>query len=170
MAKTKTTTAQKTELKVVKTEEVQRDTTELLGLYMTDELDLTTLTPSELAALIDRAAELEDKRKTIAKEVDAVVSPTKKLLLEVAKASGKKVLNGKTGTCKIGASSTTHILGTPTEFAALLKKEGKLELFDSLVGIRLGDTKKYLGEDALKDFVKVETEEYGTVSIGSKKK
>lgn len=149
--------------------EVKRSVAEILENYLDSGLEGLNLSASELILLIDNGAELDEKRKAVAKEVDAVVTPTKKLLLALAKQGKWKSKAGKIGLCKIGGGSTTVIDGTPTEFAALLKKEGKLHLFDELVSIKIGDTKKYLGEDALTGFMHSDIEEYGSVSLSLKK-
>lgn len=128
------------------------------------------LTQQELVLLIDNGSTLDEQRKAITKEVERIVAPTKMLLLALAEQQKWKVKAGKIGECKIGAGSSTKIKGTVTEFAILLKNEGKLELFNDLVSIKIGETKKYLGEDALKNFMEVESKEYSSVSLSLKKK
>jgi hypothetical protein len=56
-------------------------------------------------------------------------------------------------------------MGTATEFAKLLKKEGKSKSFNDVVKVQIGQVKKYLGEDILEGFVTSETEKYGSVSF-----
>jgi hypothetical protein len=148
---------------------VRRSVQEILAAYASEGLENFVLTKEELISLIDNGAELEDKRRKIAKEVDAVVTPTKALLLALAEKDKWKEKSGKIGVCKIGGGSSTIIGGTVTDFAALLKREGKLHLFNDLVSVKLGDSKKYLGEDALKDFMHSDTREYSSVSLGLKK-
>lgn len=148
---------------------VQRSVRSILEAYQDNGLEGLVLSAEEIGLLIDSGVELDEKRKAIMKEVDNVVGPTKKLLLALAERDKWKRKSGKVGDCKIGAGSSTVIDGTVTQFAALLKKEGKLHLFDDLVNIKITDTKKYLGEDALKDFMHSDTKEYGTVSLSKKK-
>jgi hypothetical protein len=54
----------------------------------------------------------------------------------------------------------------------LLKEEGKLKYADDLLGVKLTEAKKYLGEKVLLDhgFISTETTTYGSVSFKEPKK
>jgi hypothetical protein len=129
-------------------------------------LEELQLTENEIKQLIDYATEIEEMRREIAQSVKNFVDPIKKLLVEHAKENNWKHKDGNLGKCDIAASSTT-ITGTATELIQILKKEGKTKLFDSLVSIRVTDSKKFLGEDILfkSGFFKMDRKEFGTVSL-----
>jgi hypothetical protein len=139
---------------------------ELIELWLEAESleSLGTVTTEELYAMIDFGAEVDERRKAMEAEVKKKVEPLKKLLLKMAERDKWRHKVGKYGKCDVTRGSKT-IMGTPTELARLLKKEGKINLFDALVGVKVSETKKYIGEDALKGFMQVEPVEYGSVSL-----
>ena len=92
------------------------------------------------------------------------VAKAKELLIESAALGEWKEKAGENAECIIG-QTTKSTPGTATEFAKLLKAEGKIKLFDDMVKVQVGEAKKYLGEDALKDFVVSEVKEYGSVKL-----
>ena len=135
---------------------------------LTESQDVTieeagSLNDSELTALVDQAYfwDLEQK------ELAGRVKNAKTILLRNARAQEWKSYSGESAACKIG-KSTKSIMGTVKEFLQLLKREGKMKLLDDLLKVKLGDAKKYLGEDALNGFLTEETEEYGSVSLKKK--
>jgi len=123
-----------------------------------------TLTEEELILMIDTGTELEAERREIEKKTEAVVRPVKQILLQVAKAAGWKEKKGTKGKAKVSASTWSDV-GTATDLAKILKREGKIALFDELVTVRVGDCKKYLGTEALKGFLTPHTEEFGMLSL-----
>lgn len=127
---------------------------------------VNSLTPEEVISLVDVGTEIEEQRRSIDKDVKFYVEPIKALLLNLAKQLKKKEIKGsEKRIAKIGRASKTT-MGTATSFVKdVLKKEGKLNLFDQLVNVKLTEAKKYLGEDALKGFIKVTSEEYGSVAL-----
>lgn len=123
-----------------------------------------TITEEELILMIDSGVEMEAERRAADKQTEKVVKPVKQLLLQVAKNAKWKEKKGTKGMAKVSASTWSDV-GTGTQLAALLKKEGKIQLFDDLVTIRVGDCKKFLGTDALKGFITPHSEEFGAVAL-----
>ena len=121
--------------------------------------DAGTITDSELESLIDTATSWDMTAKSQAKKA----KEAKLLLLAHAKEHSWKTRAGVTGACKIGPSSKTTILATA--FVRVLKKLGKIALFDELVSVRLGEAQKYVGAVPLEPISEVKTEDYGTVSL-----
>jgi len=121
---------------------------------------LPKLKESEVLDLIDSAQEWDAQQKRL----DKMVKAAKPLLLQEAKSGKWKSKAGASAECQI-KKSTTSTFGTTTEFVKLLKAEGKISLFDDTVKVQIGQAKKYLGEDALEDFIETDTEEYGSVTL-----
>lgn len=137
--------------------------------HETDSAVELELSNAEIMSLIDVGSDIEERRRAIDKEVKAEVEPIKDILLQLGQANKKKNMEGHRGKCTIGPSTKT-LTGTATQLAALLKKEGKVKLFDSLLTVRVTDAKKFLGEDILfkSKFFTSERKEYSTVSLKSK--
>ena len=135
----------------------QRSPDELIRTVEVEAVE--TITDSELEALIDTATGWDMTAKSQAKKV----KEAKELLLAHAKENSWKTRAGATGACKIGPSSKTTILATA--FVRVLKKLGKIDLVDDLLGVKLGEAKKYVGSYELDPISEVDTEEYGTVSL-----
>jgi hypothetical protein len=126
------------------------------------------LTDSDMLRMVDYGYERDQEKKEIDKEVKVV----KDVLMEYGRQRKVKKMAGSKADAVISAASSTET-GTPTELAKLLKLENKIDLFDELVSVRLGDLKKYLGEAVLKDhsFIKkVESDEYGKIGFKARKK
>lgn len=124
-----------------------------------------TLNDTEIGLLVDHSLGETEKAS---KWLDAVgwIKP----LLKVSSLEQKwKKKSGDIAEAKVMAASSTSFTCTVTKFVAFLKKEGKLKLVDDLLSIKLGDVKKYLGEEALKGITKKATDPYGRFSIARKK-
>lgn len=124
-----------------------------------------SLTAEEIVLMVNAGTDIEDQRRAIDKEVKATVEPVKKLLVALAQEVKKRTFRGTEGRVATVARGSKTTMGTVTEFVKILKREGKLGLFDSLVSVKLTETKKYVGEDALKGFITVTPIEYNSVSM-----
>lgn len=120
---------------------------------------------SELEVLVTYAAEASAAQKELKAEADLI----KKFVLEYAKANQQKTFDYVRGSAQIGASSHSEY-GTATALARILKKLKKMDIFDTLVSVKIGEVKKYIGEAVLLEekFIKVKTEPYGKVTLKSK--
>ena len=118
-----------------------------------------TLEEQELLNLIDFGAVADAEEKSAA----AVVKRVKAVILPAAKADKWKTKAGAEGAVKISPSTSSSII--PTKMVKLLAKLKKQKMFDTLFSVKLGEVKKYLGEDVLKPVLKVTTEAYGSVSL-----
>ena len=117
-----------------------------------------------IVELIDIACEWDIEKKRL----DAKVKEAKAILLANAKVTGWKEKMGKKAVCKIGPSTVAVIGVNP--FLSLLKKQGKLNLVQDLLKVKITEAKKYLGEIALEDVTDSQTEPYGSVSLQPLKK
>ena len=150
-----------TQAKTKKTEEqALRSADVILAAEGSTEELAAGLRPDELAAILQTGAQAEAQIKALKATVDKV----KALLKANASQFAWKDFVCDGAVAKISASSTSTT-GTATEFARILKAEGRLELFDQLVKVQIGEAKKYLGEAALNGFVTTVTDPYGRISI-----
>lgn len=117
------------------------------------------LSNADLLRIIDEATLADQQQKALAK----IVAAAKAVLLAAAEHGNWRELSGEKGICKISPSTSTEI--NPTDFVRLLKQLEKTSLFDSLVKVATGDAKKYLGLDVLEPISKVETRQFGTVTL-----
>jgi len=126
----------------------------------------TNLTPEQASELADQGYISDTMQKDLVKEVKVI----KETLMAYGKKHKIKDILGVDGKAVISASTHT-VTGSATQLAKLLKKEGKTKLFDTLVGVKLGEAKKYLGEMALKQykFITSKTESYGKIGFKPKK-
>jgi hypothetical protein len=138
--------------------------------HQVDTIEQLNLSESDLEMLIDHGTDIEERRREIDKEVKSMVEPIKDILLQSASKLKWKHKEGHEGKCDIGPSTKT-ITGTATELLKLLKKEGKVKLFNNLLTVRVTDAKKFMGEDILfkSGFFFSERKEYGTVSLKPRK-
>jgi hypothetical protein len=138
--------------------------------HTVDTIEQLNLNESEIEMLIDHGTKIEERRRSIDKEVKSVVEPIKDILLQSATAVKWKHKEGSDGKCDIGPSTKT-LTGTASELYKLLQKEKKAKLFNSLLTVRVTDAKKFLGEDILfkSGFFRSERREYGTVSLKPRK-
>lgn len=114
--------------------------------------------------VIDQATKWDQELKELKKNLDKA----KEFLKEHAGENGWRTLSGEYGLCEIRPSSSSSI--SPTALAKVLKKMDKLSLYETVVKVQVGEAKKYLGEEALKDIMKVSTEEVGSMSLRPLKK
>jgi len=134
--------------------------------------DLTSMTPTELAGtlsevevetLIDIAARKDAECKDLTKSV----KKAKAILLKEAEASGwKSKTTSANAEAKISPSTSTSIPVEP--FIKLLHKMKKVKQLKDFVAVKVGDAKKYLGDDVLETIWDVNTEKYGSVSLKQK--
>ena len=125
-----------------------------------------TLKDAEMFDLIDYAARSDAMVKDLAKDVAII----KGMLMSNAVYNEWQEKEGKVGEVKIKGSSSTE-MGNVKALAKILKAEGKGHLLVDLTSVKVTDTKKYLGVDILKrkKFMKVHTEEYGSITLKMKK-
>lgn len=125
----------------------------------------TGLTDTEIGVMADYFLNETEKIKKIEEAIEWI----KPLLKMSAVEQDWKRKFGEVAEAKAMASSTTTFTCTVTKFVALLKKENKLKLVDDLLSIKLGDAKKYLGEETLKGLVKKVSDPKGRLSVLKKK-
>lgn len=126
------------------------------------------LTYAEISELVDLAVAYHLEAKALEEEA----KKAKEILLAHAKKKGWKDREGTLGgRAVILESSKTETKGIK-DFLQLLVKEGKKDLFYDLVGIKLTQAKKALGEDLLNSsgFLKVIREEFGKVRLDPPKR
>ena len=101
---------------------------------------------------------------------ESMLKTAKEILMTYGHENDKKNLSTLTTSCIIGPASNT-VTGTPTELVKLLKKMGKTELADTILSVKIGEAKKYLGQAMLEaeGFLKTVTEEFGKITIKQKK-
>jgi hypothetical protein len=120
------------------------------------------LTKNEVEILTDYGAVID----SLIKEFTADIKVIKRSLMDYGLRTKTKKFAGVKGSYSIGATSATEE-GTPTEFVKILKKLKKTALFDDLVKVRIGEAKKYLGEQVLVDagFIKKTTNAFGKIAL-----
>ena len=126
------------------------------------------LKTTDLLGLIDDAVELQEH----VKRGGALLAIAKAICMEHAKKSKWKKKVTKAGCiCAIGASTPTE-QGTPTAFVKILKKEGRLDLADVCLSVKIGEAKKLLGTDVLEEegFIKTgKVNKFASLSFKRKK-
>lgn len=122
------------------------------------------LTDADVEELIDEGTRWDHLQKELKKFVDEA----KDILKVHAEAHEWKTRAGETCTADISPSTTKYI--NPTEFARLLKKMDKLEVFDDTVSVKIGEAEKYIGKLSIEEIAEIETEEYGSIRLRAIKK
>ena len=143
-------------------EQKSRTVDELLTELQTYSTPPRKLTDGEVALLIDAGAAENAKMNKLKKRVTGI-----KLILKAAAILGKwKTRASPRGVCSI-KKSTESVYGTATELAKLLKKLKKPKLFDTLVSVKIGEVKKYLGEEVLieEGYLTLEDNPYGSMTL-----
>lgn len=123
-----------------------------------------TLKEVELLALIDYGGAADEVRKASV----ANTKLAKEILLVAATGSKWKTKSGAEIVAKVSPSMSTSIL--PRKMVNLLAKLKKQKLFDALFSVKVGEVKKYLGEDVIESIAKVDTEAFGSISFKRLKK
>lgn len=118
----------------------------------------------EAERLVSRAAILDGVSKIIAKELKEI----KARLIKFAKQEHLKKIEGSSGTADIQAKASTTI--NVSEFIRVLNSLDKLSLVDDLLSVKVGDAKKFLGEDVLKDIMHTEHDAYGKIKLTTSEK
>jgi hypothetical protein len=145
--KTKVEEAKKAEAKLTGRTKRQVGTI-IEAWHKVDSIEELNLSEAEVKAMIDEGLAIDEIRKAMDKKIKAFLDPIKDMLKELAKRHGFTYKEGIEGACEISPSSKT-VTGTATELKQLLKKEGKSQLFDSLLTVKITDAKKFLGDDIL---------------------
>lgn len=101
------------------------------------------------------------------KQADKELTLIKPFLLAYAKHKKEKRFAGIVGFAEIKKKTSSFI--SPKDLLQYLVKCDKKNLFYALIKVGITDTKKFLGEEALKEIIKVETKEYGSVSFKENK-
>lgn len=126
------------------------------------------LKDGEIKSLIDHAYSMQET----AKALDETVSQIKDVLKQWGSINDVKSLDGlRTGAMKISAKSTTTTKGA-TELVRLLKKYNKVKAADTVLSVKIGEAKKYLGEAVLieENFIDTKSDPFGTCSLRELKK
>lgn len=124
---------------------------------------LDSIKLDDLGFLIDDAFEFDAMEKKGEKGLDVI----KPLLLAYAKHKKEKQLAGFKGFAVVKQKTKSFI--SPKDLLQYLIKCDKKKLFYDLIKVGITDAKKFLGEEALKDITKVETKEYGSISLKENK-
>jgi len=122
-------------------------------------VEIASLQEKEILALIEQGCTEDLERKRFDKRVKFA----KSLLLGAAKAGEWKTKAAAMATCSIGGATTMEV-GVKA-FIKLLKKVGKIDLFESLLKVQIGEAKKYIGSADLEEIADIEHEEYGSVTL-----
>jgi len=117
------------------------------------------LSEKELEALIDFGTVADEERNAL----DGQVKLIKAALLVRAKKAKWKTRAGAVGVAKVSPRTSTSIL--PRKMVALLSKLKKQKLFDTVFNVKVGEAKKYLGEDVLEPIAQIQTKEFGSISL-----
>lgn len=120
------------------------------------------LSEEEKVALVDYGYE----RDKVVKGADKDLKIIKPMLLEDAKSQKWKEFAGNAAVCKIGSGTSTEI--EPKALALKLKELGKTKMFSTFFKVKIGDVKKYLGIEAIKDITTTDKIEYKSVSFRNK--
>lgn len=154
-----------TKVRQLKVQETMTDQQITEVIESQDEITIgQNLTESEVKLLIDRGSDIDANIKYLTRQLKAI----KLGVLEYARRNKLKTIEGQRATAKI-SDSTTTTTGTVTEFAKLLKKEGKIELFDELTKVQLTEAKKYLGEAALKGFLSKSIQKFAKIGFKARR-
>ena len=122
------------------------------------------LSEKEIEVLIDFGTVADEERKAL----DGQVKLVKAALLVSAEKTKWKTRSGAVGVAKVSPRMSTSIL--PRKMVALLSKLKKQKLFDTLFNVKVGEAKKYLGEDVLEPIAQIQTKEFGSISLKKLKK
>jgi hypothetical protein len=119
----------------------------------------------DIALITDYGTLINELTKEFEKDIKLIRAN----VLEYAKRTKTKKMAGKVGQYNIGKSTTTEY-GGATELAKLLKKFGKINLFDEMTSVKVTEVKRYLGEKTLEleGFMKKSSNEYGKVTLKRK--
>lgn len=135
-------------------------TKDILKRYLKKEKDLfKTIQLDELGCIVDDGVELDVAEKKAKKEL----APIKEMLLAYSKNRKEKRHAGFKGFALIKRKTSSSI--SPKDLLKYLINVDKKKLFMSLIKVGVTDAKKFLGEEALKDILKVETDDYGKVEF-----
>lgn len=107
-----------------------------------------------------------------AKALDETVTQIKDVLKQWGSLNDIKKLDGyRAGTMSISAKTTTTTKGA-TELVRLLKKFNKVKAADTVLTVKVGEAKKYLGEAVLieENFIETQSDPFGTCSLKELKK
>ena len=133
-----------------------------------EEMDEVTvgeeLTADEVKILVDRAYRIDQQQKDLTRQL----KPIKLAVQEYGRRHKLAQIEGHHAVASLSPSTETTT-GTATELAALLKREGKITLFDDVVKVKLGELKKYLGEDALKGYIQKTTKKFAKLAFKARR-
>lgn len=129
------------------------------------ELDVETVATSISQGEIKNLVEWGGVKNAEKKRLETDIKIVKEILLFAAKKENKK--EGYK-TAKYGAPVSPKnktVVGTATDLARVLKKLGKMGLFDELVTVKITEVKKYIGEETLKSegFLTIEKEDFASI-------
>lgn len=131
---------------------------EIIGLKQAEDM-----TKEDLLILIDAGSDWQDE----AKRVGDCLKDVKDMVKKYAELNNMTETETDRVICKISPSTKT-IPGTIKAFVKILVDEGKRHLQNEVLNVKITNAKKYLGEDALKDWLKTETNKFGSVSLKKK--
>jgi len=116
------------------------------------------ITQSQAQSYVDEGQELNAQLKIMKAKAEMIRGK----LMEYAKAQDIKEIYGTKAKASIKQTTSTNI--DPGLLKTLLTKLKKMSLFNSLIGVKITDAKKYLGEENLRPISQITTEEYGSIS------
>lgn len=121
------------------------------------------LSDGEIKSLIDHAYSMQET----AKAIDETVGQIKDVLKMWGNLRKVKKLDGfRTGSMSISAKTTTTTKGA-TELVRLLKKLNKVKAADTILSVKIGEAKKYIGEAVLLEekFMEQDSDPFGKISL-----
>ena len=128
----------------------------------------------DIRSKIDEAGKLQEEVLKKVKQFEETIAPIvlkREVLfsevLQHLKAGGIVAIDAKEFTAEGKSSTSTHI--NPKKLADLLKKMDKGKQFFDLVKVKMTETKKMIGESALKEIWEKTTETYTKVVIKRRK-
>lgn len=132
----------------------------LIRKLQREEIDV--LNEEQAKLLIDHCQGLQDQAESLGQSIGEI----KGALLGFAKHADVKTLKAEVAQMSVRAS-TTSTVGSATKLVALLKKMKKVKAADAILSIKIGEAKKYLGEQTLRDekLYSTETSTFGSVTI-----
>ena len=155
----------KTDLKEKQTEAVLKESKKIRTFAQLIEATPTSIkdfSNAELLLLADEGAKKDKEMKALTAEVEVI----KNIMRMAADELGWKKVVGTIGKCIMSYGSETSI--DVLTLAKYLKKVGKSNLFSSFVKVRVGDVKKFLGEDVADEIGVTTVKDKATVSLKMK--
>lgn len=153
----------KEEKKTQKNKKKEDPQESLLTRFENGKLEGSKLKKEDVCTLLDFGLSADKEQKRLADFVKRI----KVLFKEYGIKNNIKVVSGDFAEGKISKKTTKLI--DPSSFIKLLKKLNKIKIFSSTVKVLGTEAKKYIAEVDLNNITKIDTDDFGTISIRPKK-